>query len=160
MHKVYLLTGSNIGNALQNLQRANDFIENQIGKIEAKSLVYKTEPWGNKEQEIFLNQLIVVHTDFSAQQVLKSILAIETEMGRNRLIKWEPRIIDIDILFFDDTIIDETDLKIPHPFIHERRFALIPLNEISPNFLHPVYNKTISELLQTCTDTGIVERLI
>jgi len=160
MHKVYLLTGSNIGNALQNLHRANDFIENQIGKIEAKSLVYKTEPWGNKEQEIFLNQLIVVQTNFSAPEVLKNILAIETKMGRNRHIKWEPRIIDIDILFFDDEIIDETDLKIPHPFIHERRFALIPLNEISPNFLHPVYNKTISELLQTCTDTGIVERLI
>ena len=100
-----------------------------------------------------------VETELAANQLLKTILGIETKMGRNRNIKWEPRIIDIDILFYDEEIIDEEDLKIPHPLLHERRFTLVPLNEIASTYIHPKLKKTISQLLENCIDTGIVEKL-
>ena len=89
---------------------------------------------------------------------MQTILEIENTMGRNRKIKWEPRIIDIDILFFDDEILDEENLKIPHPLLHERLFTLVPLNEIASTFIHPKLKKTISELLLNCSDTGKVEK--
>ena len=129
MHTVYLLTGSNIGDSELNLLNASKFIQNQIGKVIASSHVYKTEPWGNKDQQLFLNQVLKVETELEPHQLLKTILEIENSMGRNRKIKWEPRIIDIDILFFNDEIIDQENLQIPHPLIHERRFTLIPLNK-------------------------------
>lgn len=157
MHKIFLLTGSNIGDSESNLLSASKFIHQQIGKVVAASHVYKTEPWGNKNQQLFLNQVLKIETELAPNTLMKTILEIETAMGRNRKIKWEPRIIDIDILFYDDEIIDEENLKVPHPLIHERRFTLVPLNEIAPTFIHPKFKKTISELLQNCSDTGKVE---
>jgi len=159
MHTIYLLTGSNIGDSELNLLNASKFIHQQIGKVVAASHVYKTEPWGNKDQQAFLNQVLKVETELNAYQLIKSILGIENKMGRNRNIKWEPRIIDIDILFFDNEIIDEENLKIPHPLLHERRFTLVPLNEIASNLVHPVFQKKVVVLLQNCIDTGIVEKL-
>jgi 2-amino-4-hydroxy-6-hydroxymethyldihydropteridine diphosphokinase len=159
MHKIFLLTGSNIGDSGANLQTASKFIHQQIGKVVAVSQVYKTEPWGNKNQQVFLNQVLKIETNLSPQLLMHTILQIENAMGRNRKVKWEPRIIDIDILFFDDEIIDEEDLQIPHPLLHERRFTLVPLNEIASDFIHPKLKKTIQQLLTNCTDNGIVEKL-
>jgi 2-amino-4-hydroxy-6-hydroxymethyldihydropteridine diphosphokinase len=159
MHIIYLLTGSNIGDSGANLQAASKYIHQQIGKVVTVSNVYQTEPWGNKDQQVFLNQVLKVETQLAANQLLKTILGIETTMGRNRNIKWEPRIIDIDILFYDEEIIEEEDLKVPHPLVHERRFTLVPLNEIASSFIHPKLNKSISQLLKICADKGIVEKL-
>ena len=159
MHIIYLLTGSNIGDSELNLLKASKFIHQQIGKVVAASHVYKTEPWGNKDQQVFLNQVLKIETQLEPKQLLKTILEIENQMGRDRKIKWEPRIIDIDILFYDDQIIDEENLQIPHPLLHERRFTLVPLNEIASSFIHPKLNKSISQLLKICADTGIVEKL-
>lgn len=159
MHTVYLLTGSNIGDSTANLLNASILIHQRIGKIVDASSVYKTEPWGNKQQQDFLNQVLKVETMLSANEVMQNIFEAEKEMGRTRIHKWEPRIIDIDILFFDTIVINETHLKIPHPLLQNRMFTLIPLNELSPKLNHPVLNKSISQLLNECTDKGIVEKL-
>jgi 2-amino-4-hydroxy-6-hydroxymethyldihydropteridine diphosphokinase len=159
MPAIYLLTGSNIGDSAANLHQAFLLIERQIGRVEAASSVYQTEPWGNKDQQVFLNQVLLVQTELSPDQVLKTLLDIEQGMGRNRIVKWEPRIIDIDILFYDQLILSETGLTIPHPLLHQRRFVLTPLNEIAPAYVHPVFHRTISELLAGCPDTGTVEKL-
>ena len=159
MHTIYLLSGSNIGDSGANLQAASKYIHQQIGKVVAASQVYKTEPWGNKDQQVFLNQVLKIETNLSPQHLMQTILEIENTMGRNRKIKWEPRIIDIDILFFDDEIIDEENLQIPHPLLHERRFTLTPLNEIASDIIHPKLNKSINHLLEICEDNGIVEKL-
>ena len=159
MHAIYLLTGSNIGDSKSNLQTASNHIHQQIGNVERLSSIYKTEPWGNKNQQAFLNQVLQVQTQLTPHQLIKKILEIENEMGRNRQVKWEPRIIDIDILFYDDLIINETDLQIPHPLLHQRRFTLVPLHEIAPQLIHPKLHKSISQLLSICTDLGMVEKL-
>ena len=159
MHTIYLLTGSNIGDSEANLLSASKSIHQQIGRTIAVSHVYQTEPWGNKDQQVFLNQVLKIETQLDPKQLLKTILEIENQMGRNRKIKWEPRIIDIDILFYDDQIINEEDLQVPHPLLHERRFTLIPLNEIASDFIHPKLHKSIKQLLEICEDNGIVEKL-
>ncbi|MFI5220950.1 MAG: 2-amino-4-hydroxy-6-hydroxymethyldihydropteridine diphosphokinase [Bacteroidia bacterium] len=159
MHTTYLLTGSNMGDSLANLNRARLIIEKKVGEIKKISSVYKTEPWGNRDQQSFFNEVLKVHTELEPDSLLKTILEIEKEMGRSRNIKWEPRIIDIDILFFDDLISDSIDLKIPHPLLQERRFTLVPMNEVASEFIHPVFKKSISRLLSECSDTGNVEKL-
>jgi 2-amino-4-hydroxy-6-hydroxymethyldihydropteridine diphosphokinase len=159
MNTIYLLTGSNIGDSLGHLNQAIRFIQNQVGRIVQQSSVYKTEPWGNKNQQDFLNQVLAVETNLTAGEVLHSILSIEHEMGRNRHQKWEPRIIDIDILFYGSEIMNDPNLVIPHPLLHERKFTLLPLNEIAPLWVHPVFNQTIEHLLQICQDMGKVEKV-
>ncbi len=159
MQKIYLLTGSNIGNSQAHLQSAIEHIAGAIGVISKRSGVYKTEPWGNKNQQDFLNQVLEVETGLSPQEVLTTILGIELEMGRNRKHKWEPRIIDIDLLFYADYIIYTPDLIVPHPLLQERRFTLLPLAEIAPDFIHPVLDQTIKVLLESCTDTSLVEKM-
>ena len=156
MENLFLLTGSNIGNSAQHLQQAKQFINERIGIIVKSSSVYKTEPWGNKDQQDFLNQVLLVQTKLLAEDALIQLLQIEKEMGRNRLQKWEPRIIDIDILFYGDRIINTEKLIVPHPLLHERRFTLLPLAEIAAGYMHPVLHKTIEELLQSCNDTSAV----
>jgi 2-amino-4-hydroxy-6-hydroxymethyldihydropteridine diphosphokinase len=159
MTAVYLLTGSNMGDSQANLSTTIMHIRQRVGEVVKISCLYKTEPWGNKDQQVFLNQVMEVHTELSPQELLKTILGIEHEMGRNRDIKWGPRVIDIDILFFGDRIINESELTIPHPFLHERRFTLVPLVEIAPHLQHPVFHKTIAQLLEECADKGVVEKL-
>ena len=156
---VYILLGSNQGNTKQNLLLANSLIEKNIGVITIFSSLYETAAWGNTQQSAFLNQVILVRTKLLPKEVLHQLLAIETQMGRIRTTKWEPRIIDLYILFYDNEIIEQVDLIIPHPFIQQRRFTLVPLVEIASNLMHPVLHKTMEELLAICEDNLNVEKI-
>jgi 2-amino-4-hydroxy-6-hydroxymethyldihydropteridine diphosphokinase len=152
MNKIFLITGGNIGDRKKNLKAALGLIQSKIGKIIKSSKIYETDAWGITDQKSFYNQVHVVESDFSAQEVMKKILKIEEEMGRVRTIKNAARIIDIDILFFNEDIVNQQNLTIPHPQIINRRFVLSPLNEIASNMIHPVYKKNIHELLAMCKD--------
>ena len=156
---IFLLLGSNLGDPASNLETARQEIAARIGSIVRLSSVYKTDPWGNINQAVFLNQVISAETELDPQTVLESIEAIEHSMGRVRLTKWGARIIDIDILFYGDEIIHREDLDIPHVGIPFRRFTLQPLFEIAPDFQHPELNKSIAELLAECKDNSRVERV-
>lgn len=157
MNNVFLQTGGNLGNRLQNLEIANQKIEKSIGKITQYSSVYETEAWGVTDQPSFLNQVLHVQTVLSPNELMEKIHTIEKEMGRIRTIKMGPRSIDIDILFFNNAIVQQPLITIPHPFIEQRRFVLVPLNEISPKFMHPVLEKPISTLLAECMDLSEVK---
>lgn len=159
MNGIYLIIGGNMGEREKYLSKSAMAIENQIGKIINKSSVYETASWGNTTQNPFLNQVLYAETDLSARKVLEKCLAIEKEMGRVREAKWGSRTIDIDILFFNDDIIYEDNLKIPHPFLQDRKFVLVPLNEIASDFIHPVFKKTIHQLLIECKDMLEVKRI-
>ncbi len=137
-----------MGNREEFLARAEAEITQYIGSIEALSSVIETAPWGKTDQPHFLNRVLKVTTQLTPSSLMKSLLEIEKMMGRNRNEKWGPRIIDLDILFFDYQIISEPGLCIPHPHLHEREFVLKPIVEIAPDFMHPVLKKTMSELLQ------------
>jgi len=152
MNKTYLLLGSNMGNSKKLLAAAAKHIRKQIGLVTRQSGLYSTAAWGNTQQPDFLNQVIVVQTKLTAQQTIQTILSIEKEMGRVRTVKNAPRIIDIDILFFNKDIIKEKNLEVPHPHIPNRRFVLIPLNELSPNLKHPVFQQSVHYLLENCKD--------
>lgn len=157
--QVFLLTGSNMGDSAGYLREAEEHITSRVGMIVKRSAIYKTEPWGNKDQQYFLNQVVEIQTVLEPEEVLHTILNIELEMGRNRILKWGPRVIDIDLLFYGSLIMQSQRLTIPHPLLHERRFTLLPLSEIAPGFIHPVLNQTIQLLLDTCADTSLVERM-
>ena len=159
MHIVYLLLGSNIGDSNAALQRAEKNIEETVGHIKKRSSVYRTAAWGNSDQPDFLNRVIIIETCFTAWETLEKILETENRMGRTRTFKNEPRLIDIDILFFDDEIINTKDLSVPHPEIQNRRFVLEPLNEIAPSFLHPILKKTSAEMLTECGDHLNVQKI-
>jgi 2-amino-4-hydroxy-6-hydroxymethyldihydropteridine diphosphokinase len=158
MNKIYLLLGSNMGNSRQQLALAAKNISREVAPVLRKSKLYVTAAWGNTNQPDFLNQVIIVQTKLSAQQTIEIVLGIEKKMGRVRTKKNAPRIIDIDILFFNKEIIADKNLDVPHPEIENRRFVLTPLNELSPNFRHPVKNKNIHQLLNDCTDTLYVKK--
>ena len=159
MNRTYLLLGSNIGNSQKQLSKAILNIEKKIGTIKRRSGIYQTAAWGKTDQPDFLNQVIIVETILDPAKTMQTILAIEKKMGRIRTQKNAPRIIDIDILFFDKMVIDEKDLVVPHPAIQIRRFVLIPLNELSPNFIHPVLKKTNHQLLLKCPDKLDVKKI-
>ena len=153
---VYLLLGSNLGNREENLLRARTSIQH-IGSILTISSIYQTQAWGNTQQPDFLNQVVQIAFKNSPKELLNKILTIENDMGRMRTEKWGPRVIDIDILFVGQTIMSEPDLIIPHPQMHMRRFTLLPLAEIAPKFIHPLLDKSCSQLLEECTDHSTVE---
>ena len=153
MSKAYLLIGGNIGDRVAYLQKAKQLIEQEVGSITNYSKLYETAAWGIEDQEAFLNQVLVVETDLEADDLLNALLKIEESLGRKRTIKFGARTIDLDILLFNNEVINNTNLKIPHPALPDRRFALVPLNEIAPDLLHPQLNKTISNLLEDCKDT-------
>lgn len=152
MNIIYLLIGGNMGDRISNLAKAADLLEKETGKIIKRSSIYETGAWGNTNQPDFLNQVIIIQTALSAADYIRQIFSIENTMGRVRTEKNAPRIIDIDILFFNDAVINEEHLTIPHPQIQNRRFVLIPMNELSPALVHPVLHQTISNLLSTCKD--------
>lgn len=156
MNKAYLLLGSNMGNRKKYLYSAIELITKNIGEIISKSAIYSTSAWGNENQSSFLNQAIHVNTNFSAEELLEGILYIEKKLGRERKKKWEARIIDIDMLFFNKEIIHSKQLTVPHLHLHERKFALVPLTEIAKDFIHPVLKKSVKNILKECKDKGTV----
>jgi 2-amino-4-hydroxy-6-hydroxymethyldihydropteridine diphosphokinase len=154
--QVYLLLGSNVGNRIHHLKNAKQAIANDCGRIISESSVYETEPWGLKEQSDFLNCAIEIETELSPPKLLQQLKKLETLSGRKQNEKWGARELDIDILFYGNEIINLPDLKIPHPYISERRFTLVPLNEIASDYIHPVFKKSIRQLLEKCADNGVV----
>jgi len=156
MKDVYLLLGSNEGKPEENLAAACASIAGQCGPIVQASSVYETEAWGLKEQPNFLNQAVLIRTEIAPVGLLQILKQTEKDLGRKEAAKWGPRVIDIDILFYGSEIIEQPDLKVPHPFIQDRRFTLVPLAEIAAGFVHPVLKKTVSELLALCKDYSLV----
>jgi len=167
---VFLLLGSNQGDRESNLLKASAGITQKIGQILKISSVYETEPWGFEDSTWFYNQALEVETSLSPENILNEIHAIEKDLGRVReapscysgcscSTEYSSRTIDIDILFYGSKIHFTEDLMIPHPRLHERSFTLLPLDEIAPCFIHPVYRKTVSELLLQCRDKSGVNRI-
>lgn len=152
---VYLLLGSNLGNKKEILDKAIELLVEKVGIIVLQSKDYETKPWGVTDQPDFLNLAVSIHTHLKPLEILDQTQSIENQLGRVRKEKWGARLIDVDIMFYGNEIIDETNLNIPHPLMQERDFALIPLAEIAPDFVHPVLGKTISELVYL---NGLMER--
>jgi 2-amino-4-hydroxy-6-hydroxymethyldihydropteridine diphosphokinase len=153
---VFLLLGANLGEREVMLAKAAQLISEQIAPITVQSHLYETAPWGVIDQPAFLNQVLEVKTVLLPEEVLSKTLEIEKRLGRERRMRWGARVIDIDMLYFTDVILETEALHLPHPRLHQRRFTLVPLAEIAPDFVHPVLQKTNQELLDACTDEGIV----
>lgn len=157
MRKVFLGIGSNLGDRELNLKETLEKIEKNIGPVLKSSSVYETEPWGFESDNQFLNMVVKAETRLTPSGVLGAILMIEAFLGRTRRDKqYSSRIIDIDILLYEGTVVDEVSLKIPHPLMHQRRFVLVPLCEIDPDLVHPVLKKSFSTLLESCKDESEV----
>jgi 2-amino-4-hydroxy-6-hydroxymethyldihydropteridine diphosphokinase len=155
MHQVVLLIGGNLGNREKLLKMALESLEEEF-VIKVKSRLYETAPWGGNSAGPYLNQAVLVETDKTPEQVLAIGQAIEEQLDRKREKHWGDRTMDIDIIYFDDLVMETPLLTIPHPFLHQRRFVLVPVSEIVPSFLHPVMGKSQVELLQSCADRGEV----
>ncbi|MFD2597471.1 2-amino-4-hydroxy-6-hydroxymethyldihydropteridine diphosphokinase [Sphingobacterium corticis] len=156
MNSVYILLGANLGDPHRQLENAVAEIEKQVGKIVKRSSIYESEAWGVRDQPTFLNQVLVVETAHKPLECLHICQDIEQRLGRVRERKWGARVIDIDLLYFNDEVMQSDELTIPHPYIQERNFTLIPLNEISPNYVHPKLNQTNYALLQQSADQSTV----
>jgi 2-amino-4-hydroxy-6-hydroxymethyldihydropteridine diphosphokinase len=153
MRKIFLGLGSNLGDRENNLRNAGRRIGEITGSIILCSSVYETEPWGFETGNVFLNQVICIETDLDHISVFEKIVLVESEMGRTgSREKYSDRIIDIDILLFDDLVTYEKKIIIPHPMLHARKFVLVPLCEIAPDLIHPVLGKSISVLCDHCED--------
>jgi len=152
MEGIFILLGSNLGNREKVLMQAADTLEQNGIILVKKSSIYETAAWGKTDQQAFLNQVLQVDTSLSPKELLKVILEIELELGRVRKVKWGERLIDIDILYYHDVSFKDDDLEIPHPGIPNRRFTLIPLVEICPEFIHPKMQMTQKMLLDNCED--------
>lgn len=152
MNVAYLLLGSNEGDRFDWLEKGKAMIGENDNIITAASAIYETAAWGLEEQPDFLNQVIQVNTILNPPDLLNHIQQVENRLGRQRTVKWGQRTLDIDILLYNDEIVELPELHIPHPFLAKRRFTLAPLAEIAPYIIHPIYSKTILELLNTCPD--------
>lgn len=159
MNTTYLLTGGNMGDREENLTKARDLLEEHCGTVVRTSGLYETAAWGKTDQPAFLNQALEIQTEMNARQLIRKILKVEKMMGRVRTEKYGPRIIDIDIILFNDEIHNYHFLRLPHPEMQNRRFVLMPLAEIAPHLIHPKFQKTISQLLDECTDELPVTKL-
>jgi 2-amino-4-hydroxy-6-hydroxymethyldihydropteridine diphosphokinase len=181
MNSAYISLGSNLGNREENLQKSIALLE-AAGELVAVSSLYETEPWKMDDANSFINQVILLNTSLSAEKLMDVLLETENKMGRvranqslrqaqtdlpqtpkgalNNMGKYESRIIDLDILFYNDAVISTEKLTIPHPALHQRKFVLEPLAEINPDLIHPTLNKTVSALLLECEDTYEVSRII
>ena len=159
MNIAYLLIGGNLGNRSANLKKAILLIDQTCGKIVQTSAIYETAAWGLTNQPAFFNQAVKLQTNLAPELLMEKLLGIETSMGRIRSTKLGPRVIDLDMLFYNQLIIHSTLLVIPHPEIAKRRFALLPLSEIAAKFNHPLYQKTIEELLMECPDQLDVQKM-
>jgi len=148
-----LCLGSNLGKREELIVNAVTLIARKCGKITKQSGLYETEAWGSDSERAYLNKVLEINTELAPLSLLKEILKIERELGRERTAdRNADRLIDIDILFYNNLITEGKELSIPHPRLHERRFVLVPLNEIAPSLVHPVFNKTVQNLLEHCSD--------
>ncbi|OEK01902.1 2-amino-4-hydroxy-6-hydroxymethyldihydropteridine diphosphokinase [Roseivirga sp. 4D4] len=152
MTGIYLLLGTNLGNKTKNLEKVIELLVANRVAIRRESSIYETAAWGIEDQPSFLNQVIEIETSRTPEKLLELLQQIESNMGRVKKIKWGERLIDIDILYFGDTIVDQEKLKIPHPEIQNRRFTLEPMVEIIPELVHPVLSLSQSEMLRACED--------
>ena len=152
MNKIYLHLGSNVGDRKKILNEALTAIDRAIGNIKSKSSVYETEPWGLKDQENFLNLAVFVESKLSLDEVFNLTKSIEQDLGTGKEKKWGPRSLDIDILYYNDDIVNTDKLTIPHANLYQRNFVLIPLMEIAGDLIDPVEGKTIEELYDECHD--------
>ena len=159
MNKIYILLGANLGNPVHQLQKAQALLSEKLGQLLHASALYESEAWGVEDQPIFINQVLLLATEYSPQQCLAICQAIENELGRVRKEKWGARLIDIDILYYNSEIIQEPDLVIPHPYIQERKFTLMPLVEIAATYLHPKFQLRNEQLLLNCTDKLVVKKM-
>jgi 2-amino-4-hydroxy-6-hydroxymethyldihydropteridine diphosphokinase len=160
MIRLYILLGGNLGDKQKVFSETRNKLKKQVGKITAQSSVYETEPWRFESKDLFWNQVVEISTKLSPEEVLSRTQQIELELGRIRKAnQYDSRIIDIDILFYGNQIIEQENLIIPHPRIQERKFALMPLSEIAPELMHPVFQKSIGQLLQECSDELKVEKV-
>lgn len=161
MNKTYLSLGTNRGNRAANLERALTLLSEWIGDIVVCSSIYETPPWKMADKTNFFNQVILVETEMPALQLIDTIITVESMMGRKRAgNKYESRIIDIDILFFNEEIINSEELVVPHPLIPQRKFVLEPMVEIASTFIHPVLQKNIMQLLIECDDKSDIKKMI
>ena len=159
MPDVYLILGGNLGDRINNLQKATDYISRDIGEIVGRSSIYETEPWGFSHDSSFINQILRVNTTLKPIQVLEKIIDIEKSCGRSSKSKeYTAREMDIDILFYNNKIINSDRLIIPHPQIHERMFVLVPMAELQPDFIHPVLQRPVSYLKEKCNDRRWVRK--
>ena len=152
MNEAYLSLGSNEGDRILWFRKAIELLEENCGSIVKRSSIYETSAWGIETQADFLNMVVLLQTNESPTKLLKAILGIETQLGRHRSVKWGPRTLDIDILLYNNDIIESPELIVPHPYLQDRRFTLLPLAEIAPEYIHPKLNMSISELLSICPD--------
>ncbi len=156
MNPAVILLGSNLGDRFHNLQLAEEKILLSFSSILLQSNVYRTAPWGNTDQDDFLNKVVVVNSEKDAFCILEELLKIESEIGRTRTAKWAARTIDLDLLYLGKEIIQSERLTVPHPHIQDRRFTLIPLCEVLPDFVHPLFQLSNKELLMQTTDKSDV----
>ncbi len=161
MNCAYLILGGNLGNRAALIEQAEKMLSEKGVTIVKTSSLFETAPWQMEYAGSFLNKVLEVNTDLSAQQLMRVCLEIEKKQGRTRTASgYVSRSMDIDILFFNDEVIKDESVEIPHPRLHLRRFVLVPMNELNPHFVHPALNKTISQLLNDCEDTGDVKKFI
>lgn len=160
MNGIYLLLGSNLGDRMAILADALMQLELTAGQLKAQSGLYETAAWGKQEQPSFLNQVVEISSAFPPHELLEKILEIEHKLGRVREEKWGPRTLDLDILYYNDNIINSPSLTLPHLQLHLRRFTLVPLCEIAPLWVHPILKKNNLQLLQECPDQLEVKRVL
>ncbi len=159
LHKAVIMLGGNVGDTICVFRSAAKMLETQGVRTMAVSSVFRTDPWGHPNQRSFLNQAMVVETKFSADELMNLLKIIEQSHGKETMFANGPRTLDIDIIFFDFMVLDSFSLTIPHPRAHKRRFNLVPIAEIAPEYVHPTLNKSIEVLLQECQDTLKVNKI-
>lgn len=160
LHRVYLCLGTNLGDRSANLEQAIERIKESCGAVCGQSSVWASSAWGYQSENEFYNQCLEIETRYAAHELIDKLLCIENEMGRIRdSISYKDRLMDIDILFFDDLVVQSKKLILPHPRIAERRFVLAPMKELAPDYIHPVIERSISVLLEECRDKGVVMKM-